>query len=265
MKFAAAALCGAVCFGFASCSDDEDPVVPAEPGVENVFPAGVSTEFNGAKITTNADGKVIEIKSDDETATFEYGTFSRATDYQVKMTLSSRYGYGSVIYMQLNDKGFVSHAVEVYDGGGEDETWDLGYNGDGQLNYMKRSDNEEVTTFAYTNGDVTKVTSVDEDGDSDNYTIAYTSTKVSTAIENKGGIMLFEDLFQCDMDNIEIAYYAGLLGKATKHLPVSCTEEDGHYEYDWTLNAAGLPTLMNTYWFPTDGESSKYDEITFKW
>lgn len=41
--------------------------------------------------------------------------------------------------------------------------------------------------------------------------------------------MLFDPTLGIDMDEMEYAYYAGLLGKATKSLP-SSNEEDGETE-----------------------------------
>lgn len=85
-------------------------------------------------------------------------------------------------------------------------------------------------------------------------------------IANKGCIMLFDDMFQIDMDEMSVAYYAGLLGKAVKNLPVGYEEKsiEGGDEYTysevfhWTLNSNGLPT---EFW---DGDD-RYDLVTFTW
>lgn len=88
-------------------------------------------------------------------------------------------------------------------------------------------------------------------------TIAYTSETV------KGCIMLWDDTFGVDMDEMQYAYYAGLLGKVTKHLPVSCSEDNGdevnNHTATWTLNSNGYPTKV----IISDGNYS--DEITFSW
>ena len=144
----AAALCAATVLGFASCSDDDDePTVPGTT-IEEVFPAGLPTQIGDTKITTNANGQVTKIEDGSESAVFEYGTFSRATEYQVKMTVSdTEYPEDNfTIYMQLNGQGFVSHALQVY-ADGEEDTWDFGYNGDGQLNTLKRSEGGDEDGF----------------------------------------------------------------------------------------------------------------------
>lgn len=64
--------------------------------------------------------------------------------------------------------------------------------------------------------------------------------------------MLFDETFGIDMDEMIYAYYAGMLGTATKSLPVSysyTTYESGITDtdiesFDWTLNASGLPTSL---------------------
>jgi len=68
--------------------------------------------------------------------------------------------------------------------------------------------------------------------------------------------MLFDATLGIDMDEMKYAYYAGLLGKATKNLPKSNVDEEGETTtFTWTLNDSGLPTKM------TDG----YDTYTFSW
>ncbi|MDE7443882.1 MAG: DUF4595 domain-containing protein [Muribaculaceae bacterium] len=157
------------------------------------------------------------------------------------------------IFMQLNAQGYVSHALEVYsDDDTDTDTWDFGYNADGQLNYMKRSEGDnEITTITYTNGNITKVSIVDdEDKIPDVSEIAYTSTDVTTPLENKGGIMFWYYTFGVDMDEMEVIYYAGLLGKATKNLPVSMKDGEDTSIFDWKLNSDKLPikvTIDNSW------------------
>lgn len=278
IKFMAATLCAATVLGFASCSDDDDePTVPGTT-IEEVFPAGLPTQIGDTKITTNANGQVTKIEDGSESAVFEYGTFSRATEYQVKMTVSdTEYPEDNfTIYMQLNGQGFVSHALQVY-ADGEEDTWDFGYNGDGQLNSLKRSeggdeDGFEITEMTYTAGNITSVKEYETRGNGEiggdagsTSTIEYT-TSSAAAIDNKGGLMMFDDMFGVDMDEMGIAYFAGLLGKATKQLPLvrKYDGETDYYSYAWTINAAGLPTKMvGTYHY--DGGSYEDESITFKW
>lgn len=278
-KYAAMAVLATVSCSLASCSDDDndDPKRPDAPVIDQVFPEGVPSQIGDTKIVRNSNGQVTKIETKDEsytsTAEFEYGTFSRATEFQVKLTQYDSYDPTdkTVIYMQLNDKGFVKYALEVYsDPEYSDDEWWFEYNADGQLNYLKRTEGDnEVTRITYTNGDITsRATTSDDHQTPSIYNISYTDNNVKRPIANKGGIMLFDDLFQIDMDEMEVAYYAGLLGKATKNLPVrqqyAGSDNDGEYtSIEWTLNANGLPTLLNIKEVNPWGG---YDEqISFVW
>ena len=77
--------------------------------------------------------------------------------------------------------------------------------------------------------------------------------------------MMFDELLDVDMDEMIYAYYGGMLGKATKHLPLA-----GHYTYDnsgntteqnfsWTLNDNGYPTELLI------GSEEENERYTFAW
>lgn len=271
-----------------ACSDDNDgpkdpetPETPATSGADavdpaQVFPAGVPAQVGNETITTDAEGRVTKIAGEGQTVTFEYNTAAPSkagipADYDVKMTVS---WFGDddqqVFFCTLNANGFITYAYEVdledgeYDIQSADEWW-FTYNADGQMTEMKRTEGGETTSMTYTDGNITKVVEVDEDGDRDTYTIAYTDDTVKTAIENKGGVMLFDDTFNIDMDEMAAAYYAGLLGKATKSLPVVLTDEEygDKTTFAWTLNADGLPTKMTATQVSEWGNWS--DDTTFRW
>lgn len=271
-KFAPVALV-AISLSFASCSDNDDndpnnPGATATPKPEQVFTQGIPQTYGDYNITTNAAGLVTEVSDDWDVMTFDYTPVSRATQYQLTITMKEKSESEAwcKVYCQLNNQGFISHALQVYDDGDED-TWDFTYNADGQLSKMVRSEGgDEVTVLTYTNGDVTKVTCTDEDGDYDEYVISYTDSNVSAAIDNKGGIMLFDMTLGVDMDEMDVAYIAGLLGKSTKHLPVRNVEtgyEDEYETYAWTLNSNGLPTQMVATTHYSWGNHE--DSVPFKW
>ena len=69
---------------------------------------------------------------------------------------------------------------------------------------------------------------------------------LSTPIENKGCLMMFDELLDVDMDEMIYAYYGGMLGTATKHLPLRMHAPYAHdsfsdYDFKWTLNSNGYP------------------------
>lgn len=247
--FMAAVVIGAAPI-LSSCSDDDDDNPNAGTGdkvsVSTVFPKGVYKPAGVTGVTMGSDGLVQKLTTEDgETITFEYiGVTSRANEPRVKMTVKDEYDEMYML-MTLNSAGYVKYCLESYPGESETDEWWFEYNADGQLNYMKRSEGgNEVTRIQYAGGDITsvKMTS-EEDDNSMSAVISYTTT------ENIGGVMYFDDCFAIDMDEMKWAYFAGLLGKATKHLPSKLVEDDGDITtFSWELNDAGLPTnFSSTY------------------
>lgn len=173
--------------------------------------------------------------------------------------------------MKLGSNGFVTTCTQV-DMNSKDkeiETWKFKYNSDGQLSEMFRSEGEnEVTTITYKDGNIVAVKMVsDEAGEGFDAKISYTSETHKEGIDNKGCIMLFDNTFGIDMDEMEYAYFAGILGKATKKLPLKLTEveiEDGKeytdiYDFEWTLNEKGLPSKLEA---KEEGYTNTFE---FKW
>ena len=75
--------------------------------------------------------------------------------------------------------------------------------------------------------------------------------------------MMFDELLDVDMDEMIYAYYGGMLGKATKHLPLAMRDADDTSvelsNYKWTLNSDGYPTQLL---IKDEGDEKKY---TFTW
>lgn len=266
--FVVASVALMVCATFTSCSDDDEEDLNGGIGntvdVSAVFPKGNYKPSGVSNITYNSDGLVSSITNDwGGVVTFEYyNVTSRAEEAYVLMTIDGEYE----CKMTLNSAGYVKYCVEreLYDDEADIDYWWFEYNSDGQLKYMKRSEGgNEVTTITYKNGDITDVKMVDEDENNEvgtDVSISYTNSKVSSPIPNIGGVMLWDCCFYIDMDEMAYAYYAGLLGKSTKHLPVLLTDHDYDNEtesFDWILNSDGLPIEM--IW------NGEYTEETFTW
>lgn len=243
-----------------SCDDNDDKKQeggkPSNP--ENVFEEGVPAKVGGLAVTTNSKGQVTTIQDGygTEKYTFNYDPITiNGKQYDMSiMETNSRSGETETFYLNLNNKGYTSYCYQVSKEYGQTETqeWWFGYNSNGQLNYMKRSEGDnEVTDITYSDGDAVKVTTKsDADPSTDVTTISYTTDEYPNPTVNKGGIMLYDLTLNVDLDEMEVAYYAGLLGKATKHLPMRNVDEDGEINYFfWTFDANGLPTKMtNTYY-----------------
>lgn len=245
---------------FASCGSDHSN--GNEYGSEWTVNSGNGYSNNQGKsiagmvINKDASGKVVSIKGrgEGENVTFEYknaGTRSASTP-DVVMTVVSR-GERTVFNLFLNEQGYVSHCDETEYSKGEypeHGKWDFTYNNDGQLLTVFRSeDGNEKTTIVYEGGNIVETTEVSEHEpyDKNIHKIFYTSQKVANPILNKGGIMMFDETLGVDLDEMKYAYYAGMLGNPTKHLPVRSVEEDGEQNvFTWKLNKSGYPTSLRT-------------------
>lgn len=262
--------------GLVSCSDDNDGPdgpgsTPATPSAGNVFTEATPSEIDGYKFTTNDKGQVTRIKDEYEEITIEYGTFTRATEYQAKATFKYEGEEESVAYLQFNNQGFISYALQIYDGDENDtDTWKFEYNSDGRMTSLKRSEGGDDFTISYKDGDITKVTQVDEDGDSQTSTLSYVNDAHKTPVANKANVMLFDAAFDIDMDEMAILYYAGLLGKGTKNIPMKRVDtwDEGEstgetvYTFFWEFNSNNLPTK---FWSQYGDSSSKEYEVEFSW
>ena len=277
LKFSAMGVLSlALSAGFASCSDDDDNgggFFPGDGTGVNAYINGVPSKIGDVALTTDAQGRVTEMKNSDDQCdvTIKYEPVSRATNFDGTMTIKDWDPTEDpiVFYFQLNDKGFIKYALEI-EGDQDQEEWWFDYNAAGQLTYMKRTEGgNEVTNITYTNGDITSVKMRDEDGDGDDgdWTISYGATP----IENKGCLMLFDETFGIDMDEMMYGYLAGLLGNATTNLPVKNVEvvtEIGYgtytytENYAWTINANGFPTMLTVT--NPDYPSDTYN-IPFAW
>lgn len=272
-KFAAFALVvPALTFSLSSCKDDDDDDAPATgtSPIEKVFSEGLPAEAGDLTFTTNDKGQVVKITDDDRDYIFEYGEFSRATTYNVKMSLREEdpgepngvWGYD--IYMKLNKQGFVEKALQVYlNPEDDDDIWEFEYNNAGQLTRLKRTEGGDDFKITYAGGDITKVTQDEEDGEHSEWTFNYTNSEYKTAVANKGNLMQFDDFFRVDMDEMGIVYYAGLLGKSTANLPMGYVYTDSDKEtyttvFHWEFNSRMLPVK---FWEDGDEDYA----ITFKW
>lgn len=296
-KFYALGLVAVLTLGFTSCSDDNDEPNPnPNPGTENgtvnpstVFTAGVPSQVGDAVITTNADGLITKIVDGDQTTTFNYTpTKSRAavnipSDYD--MTMNVEWGGdadGVDFYIKLNKQGYIEYAYEVDEDkeiGDSAEEWWFKYDENGRMVEMKRTEGDnEITTLTYNaDGDITAVKVSDDDAPNGKMqcAITYTNATHTTAIANKSGIMFYDDSFRIDMDEMAPAYFAGLLGKGTAHLPLGATETNNEgykdvYTFEWTLNSNQMPTVFKvtcTSYYPGSDEPYTYedDPIAIKW
>lgn len=250
---------------FVGCSDDDDndgkeTEVKGKIDPSTVFTGMKPKSYAGSTVSYNNEGLITKIVKEDREVTFTYSsatTRASNTKQVVRMTIyDSDYPEEGKMYldMTIGDNGYVESCKETYDKDSDVDIWEFGYNSDGQLNYMMRSENDNrETNITYVNGDIT---AIEETSDIDEHysgTVSYGENP----IENKGCIMLFDTTFGIDMDEMQFAYIAGLLGKATKHLPVLYTdtsyENGSKYNFAWSLNSNSYPVTATI-----DGEEYKF-------
>ncbi len=262
-----------LCLSFTACEDEDEPNIDSKETINpgRVFTNGLPKSAEGATMTYNEKGLLTKLLTNEgQEITFEYDNKTRAVNQSndVRMTVVEEDGEIFIFDMQINDNGFVTHCTETEEDG-DIETWDFKYTAEGNLNYMKRSEGgNEVTKIIYQNGNIIRTETISEDDNTKEYScdVKYTSEENVSLIANKGCIMLFDQTFGVDMDEMKYAYYAGLLGKATKDLPIEMTDKysDSNEMYiskfNWTFNQSGLPTELDV-----TSEWGYTDKIVFQW
>lgn len=221
-----------------------------------VFVNGMPKIVDGSVFTRDYKGRLSSIYNKEENVLIAFAYTSSILGTKdvpnVVMTVTDA-DERTVYNLFLNKDGFVKYCDEIdYEKKGntpKTTTWNFDYNSDGQLIKAVQSKDGVKTssTIAYNDGDaVETVTMSEKDGkETDHYRIYYTSKKVTSPIENRGCIMSFDVALGLDLDHLQIAYYAGMLGKAAKHLPIYNMDKDNDKTtFDWTFNNNGFPTKI---------------------
>ena len=256
----AVAVIGAT-FVLSSCSNknDDDWIVDSWPDpvtidLSKVFTNGMPKEADSMTIQTDDKGLVTDIQTKDETVSFKYNnTKTRAIAIPNVFMKVERNGETTVYRMYLNNNGFVRGCMREQNENTKEEKWRFTYNDNDQLiNIIHSADDYKKFTLTYKDSNIseietTTIVSQTTTRKKDTCKVAYTSTATPTPIVNKGNIMLFNTTFGIDIGAMKYAYYAGLLGKATKNLPVQLIDKNGNKNnFTWTVNSNGFPTAMTS-------------------
>ena len=255
-----------------SCSKDnsDEPEQKMVNGTDvnprNVFPLGLPKKISELVLTLNEKGQLIQLAepNDDERITFEYKDVALGSTQAPQVILTETDEPDKHVYeLYLNRDGFVTHAKETHyrnDHIAGKATWDFAYNADNQLKDAKCSTNKKHIVLEYQNGNVVKTTTTAAGKPTEVTTITY-ATASTRPIENKTGVMLFGATLDADFDNLEVAYYAGLLGKPSKNLPLQSEKSGDKATFKWTLDGNGNPTALNHSF----SNSSERFQISFTW
>ena len=256
-----AAVIGAT-FVLSSCSNknDDDWIIDGLPDpvtidLSKVFTNGTPKEVDSMTIQTDERGLVTSIKTKDEMVSFKYNnTKTRNIVVPNVLMKVERNGKATVYYiMYLNKNGFVIRCVIEQKENTKEDTWRFTYNDNEQLiNIIHSADDYKEFTLTYKDSNIseiktTTIVSQTTTRKKDTCKVAYTSDTTPAPIVNKGNIMLFNTTFGIDIGAMKYAYYAGLLGKATKNLPLQLIDKNGNKNnFTWTVNSNGFPTAMTS-------------------
>lgn len=256
----------------ASCSKDnsDEPEQKMVNGTDvnprNVFPLGLPKKISETVLTLNAKGQLIQLAepNGDERITFEYKDVALGSTQAPQVILTETDEPDKHVYeLYLNRDGFVNHAKETHyrnDHIAGKATWDFAYNADNQLKDVKCSADKKHIVLEYQNGNVVKTTTTTVGKPTEVTTITY-ATASTRPIENKTGVMLFGATLDADFDNLEAAYYAGLLGKPSKNLPLQSEKSGNKATSKWTLDSNGNPTALDHSF----SNSSERFRTSFTW
>lgn len=256
----------------ASCSKDnsDEPEQKMVNGTDvnprNVFPLGLPKKISELVLTLNEKGQLIQLAepNDDERITFEYKDVALGSTQAPQVILTETDEPDKHVYeLYLNRNGFVTHAKETHyrnDHIAGKATWDFAYNADNQLKDAKCSTDKKHIVLEYQNGNVVKTTTTATGKPTEVTTITY-ATASTRPIENKTGVMLFGATLDADLDYLEAAYYAGLLGKPSKNLPLQSEKSGDKANLKWTLDSNGNPTALNQSF----SNSSERFSTSFTW
>lgn len=256
----------------ASCSKDnsDEPEQKMVNGTDvnprNVFPLGLPKKISENVLTLNEKGQLVQFAEPNskDRATFEYKDVALGSTQAPQVILTETDEPDKHVYeLYLNRDGFVTHAKETHyhiDHIVGKATWDFAYNADNQLKDVKCSADKKHIVLEYQNGNVVKTTTTTVGEPTEVTTITY-ATASTRPIENKTGVMFFASTLDADFDNLEVAYYAGLLGKPSKNLPLQSEKSGDKATFKWTLDGNGNPTALNHSF----SNSSERFQISFTW
>lgn len=230
---------------------------------------------DGARLrsVTKTDAKGMEMS----TCTFDYSSKKyNGTDYDVMM----RYTEGGTItniYLQVDETGFAcaAYACSNSGNGSNDVEYRMEYDTDGHLVHFAASDSPIWYDIVYDGtGDISTVKKIAQDPRSpmgkteEEYGFEYTTPWDNTPIDNVGCDMQYMRNFGIDLGLLAPAYYAGMLGKATAHLPRMIIRDGAHAtEIIWALDADNYPfsSCKKTVGKHEVPGNSDRNGISYKW
>ena len=180
---------------------------------------------------------------DDEMMIYENGWLVRIVDVDdpTNVDFQFRYNYATggegpdvemlneagetILEVTLNEQGWAETVRDVM----YDATTIFTYDSEGHIINVNDGREDRYYTLTWTDGDLTRRTYVYKNDDGSWDTSAEPDDAINfeySAEENSNCFMVYYDFYDIDLDNIEMLYYAGLLGMAPKH-QLSKVSHDG--------------------------------------
>ena len=193
----------------------------------------------------DAEGRLVKVINGGSVYTFDY---SELASKKFVMTRVDTYEWGdpetTVTEMTLNDNNLVVKAVEICDGEIDEDYSTYEYT-DGYLSNYKYISPDEVeeTKISYADGIITKVENIEEsESECETITFEY------DGIKNPGEIVMFDNIFDIDLDDMEYVAMTGMLGKIYNELPVKVVSTDlygsSEENFAWTIDAEGYASTL---------------------
>lgn len=243
---------------FSSCSDDDDDDKDGgNNGIENndnnstfkganaVFDKGFIKSI-GNNIFAYEDNRLKAINGY-YNITFDYSKENQVT-MRTEIVNPQKDEENFTTTFHIGSNGFAEKA-EIKEDGGNYTTFSFKYNTNNQIVEVESTEVEkyedgdetekESLKITYDkNGNISKVEQTNDiEGDVDVYITEYT---YDLNLKNEGQLFSVATDF---LGQIQEAYFAGLLGKGTSHLPITykSTEESYEYSYKWNTDEKNRP------------------------
>lgn len=187
---------------------------------------------------------------------FEYSADGQSLKTLYKYVMDTGNYDQDIFEFTLNSSGYIVNGLQKYSNGDE-AVWQYEYDNSGRLVKSYRSEDNETWTLKYdSNSNVEYATSYIE-GENIKHTITYSD------IQNFSNFVMHELMYGIDIDEMQVYGFVGLLGKPSRHLPVT-TNADNRINYVWETDKDGFPVKVKI----TESDDSDYSErydIVFTW
>lgn len=225
-------------FIFSGC-DTDDHDFPPQQTVRAYL-----TKYGSTTIRYDKDNKIIGMldQRTGDNITFDYpsGEPKSAKPKTVQVTgVDKNY----TMHLTYGENGLIKEVQSKYN---ETliETWNFTYNARNVLHTISKTKENKISqiNLIYIGSDILAIDEISEGVNNNIATFKYLDGFNDKLIENRGRLLLLEEMVRSDFGGITYLSYAGLLGYGGNHLPRKGNVRNQVLEYDWEFNLYGLPT-----------------------